>query len=58
MESIGSKINEAQNAYSDAYKQLSSGRGNIVSKIEDLKLMGANAQKQLPDKILYELKID
>lgn len=56
LESIGKKIGEAQTAYDDAYKQLSTGRGNLVGRVEELKKMGANAQKQLPDKILYELK--
>lgn len=55
LENIGKKIGEAQESYDDAYKQLSTGRGNIVGKIEELKKMGAAAQKQLPDKILFNI---
>ena len=51
-EAIGKKINEANNSYEAALKQLSTGRGNVVGKIEELKKMGASASKQLPDRIL------
>lgn len=53
LEVVGKKIGEAQNSYDEAFKQLSTGRGNIVGRIEELKKMGANAGKQLPDRILY-----
>jgi DNA recombination protein RmuC len=51
-EAVGKKIGEANNNYETALKQLSSGRGNIIGRIEELKKMGANASKQLPDRIL------
>jgi DNA recombination protein RmuC len=51
-ESVGKKLNEASNSYDTAFKQLSSGRGNVIGKIEELKKMGASANKQIPDKIL------
>ena len=51
-ESIGKKINDANNSYETALKQLSTGRGNVIGKIEELKKMGANAGKQLPDRLL------
>ena len=53
-ETIGKKISEANNTYETALKQLSTGRGNVIGKIEELKKMGANASKQLPDRILTE----
>ena len=56
MEQVGKKIGEADAAYEEAFKQLSTGKGNIVGRIEELKKMGANASKQLPDRVLYELK--
>ena len=55
METVGKKLNDANESYDTAFKQLSSGRGNLVGRIEELKKMGANANKQLPDRILYEL---
>ncbi len=54
-ETVGRKINEAGNTYEAALKQLSTGRGNVIGKIEELKKMGANAGKQLPDRVLLEL---
>jgi DNA recombination protein RmuC len=53
-ETIGKKISEAGNTYETALKQLSYGRGNVIGKIEELKKMGANAAKQLPDRLLME----
>lgn len=52
LETVGKKINEAQVSYEDAFKQLSTGKGNIIGRIEDLKKMGAEANKQLPDRLL------
>jgi len=56
MEDVGKKLSAAQESYDQAFNQLSTGRGNIVNRMEELKRMGAAAQKQIPDKILYELK--
>jgi len=56
MEQVGNGIKTAQTAYDKAMGQLSTGRGNIVNRMEELKRMGAAAQKQIPDKVLYELK--
>ena len=53
-ETVGKKINEANNTYETALKQLSTGRGNVIGKIEELKKMGANASKQLPERIFSE----
>jgi DNA recombination protein RmuC len=53
-ETVGKKIAEAGNTYETALKQLSTGRGNVMGKIEELKKMGANASKQLPERIFSE----
>jgi hypothetical protein len=37
-----------------AFKQLSGGKGNILTRVEELKKIGANAQKQLPDRLLLD----
>ena len=58
MISIGGKIDDAKSSYDVAIKQLSTGRGNIVSKVEELKKMGINAKKELPEIVLLDLKID
>jgi len=56
LESVGTGIKNAQTAYDRAFGQLSTGRGNVIKQMEELKKMGAAAQKQIPDKMLYELK--
>ena len=56
MESVGNGIKNAQTAYDKAMSQLSTGRSNVVKQMEDLKKMGADAKKQIPDKIIYEIK--
>jgi DNA recombination protein RmuC len=58
LEQVGKKLQDAQQSYDTAFRQLGTGRGNIISKIEELKKMGANAHKQLPDKIIPQLKED
>ncbi|MEO6721699.1 MAG: DNA recombination protein RmuC [Ferruginibacter sp.] len=55
LEQVGKKLEDASNCYNSAFKQLSSGRGNIITRVEELKKMGANASKQLPVKLLAEL---
>ena len=52
LELVGKKIGDAQSSYDDAFKQLSTGKGNIIGKIEELKKMGADASKQLPERVL------
>ncbi|MEO6733128.1 MAG: DNA recombination protein RmuC [Ferruginibacter sp.] len=52
LEQVGKKLQDAQQSYDSAFRQLVAGRGNIIGKIEELKKMGANANKQLPDKFL------
>jgi DNA recombination protein RmuC len=55
METVGKKLDDARECYGTAFKQLSTGRGNILVRVEELKRMGANASKQLPDRVLEEL---
>jgi DNA recombination protein RmuC len=54
MEDVGKKLGDAQGAYEQAFKQLSTGKGNLVNRMEELKKMGAAAQKQIPDRVLYD----
>ena len=57
-EIVGKRITEAGNMFNIAHKQLQSGNGNITGRIEELKKMGANAKKQLPEKILQDTSDD
>jgi DNA recombination protein RmuC len=51
LEDVGDKINQSQNAYSNAFNKLSKGRGNIVTRVKELKTLGAITQKKLPDSL-------
>lgn len=47
--SIGFELKQATSAYDDALSRLSEGRGNIVKRSENLKLLGAKVTKQIND---------
>lgn len=50
LENVGHKIQAADNAYNEAMKKLSTGRGNLLTKASKLKSMGVKAAKSLPAK--------
>ena len=52
LEAVGRKLAEAQISYDLAFRQLSTGRGNLIGKVEELKKMGAKTEKQLPQRVL------
>ena len=49
---IGHRLEQTHVAYDNAHKKLSSGRGNLVSHVEKLKVLGARASKQLDENLL------
>lgn len=49
---VGSSMNLAQQSYQEAMKKLSSGSGNLVKRVEDIKKLGAKATKSLPQNLL------
>jgi DNA recombination protein RmuC len=51
---IGKKLDAARESYDLAHNKLISGRGNIVNRIESLKLLGARAKKDLPQVLVAE----
>lgn len=54
MELVGNGLKNAQNSYDKAIGQLSTGRGNLIGRAEELKKMGAAAQKQISDKLIHD----
>ncbi len=56
MEGVGRKLEDATTCYTEAFKQLTTGRGNILNRIEELRKMGAKADKQLANKHIEILK--
>ncbi|MEA2041729.1 MAG: DNA recombination protein RmuC [Bacteroidota bacterium] len=51
LEDIGSHIQKSQDSYQSAIKQLSTGRGNLVRQVEQLKELGVKAEKQISSKL-------
>ena len=47
MERVGERLDQAQDSYSQAFSQLSKGRGNIISQVDSLKTLGAKASKSI-----------
>ena len=49
---IGSNLKKAENSYTQALQKLHTGKGNIVSKLEKIKQLGARTSKQISDNLL------
>ncbi|UVE19757.1 DNA recombination protein RmuC [Pseudomonas sp. LS44] len=52
LDEMGSRLVQLDKAYAAARNKLCDGRGNIVSRVENLKLLGARASKSLPVELL------
>jgi DNA recombination protein RmuC len=48
MESLGTRLNQAQKDYDGAINKLSTGRGNLIRQAEMLKKLGVKPSKNLP----------
>ncbi len=53
---IGNGIQQLQRTYDDAQKQLSTGRGNIVSQLEGWKKKGLNPSSDIPPALTEEVE--
>lgn len=49
---VGKKIDAAKSDYSSAMNKLVDGKGNLISRVEKIKKMGAKAKKALPESII------
>jgi len=48
LQKVGAKLKDAQSAYDDAEKRLSTGKGNVIRQAEMLKDLGVKSTKALP----------
>ena len=55
---VGNQLNASQTSYKAAMNKLSEGKGNLIRRVENLKVLGAKTQKSLPDKVLEKSKED
>jgi len=52
MDDIGKKLNQTQQSWEKGINKLQNGNGNIIKRTEDLKKLGAKANKSLPEAML------
>ena len=52
MQQIQTHLDKASEKHQDAMKKLTSGSGNVVRRVENLKTLGAKANKQIDDRYL------
>lgn len=49
---VGARLDQAQKAYGTARNRLCEGNGNLVTRTEQLKKLGAKAKKSIPDALV------
>ncbi len=49
---LGSSLNKARENYDEAFRKLHTGKGNIVSKLQTIKQLGAKTSKQIPENLI------
>ena len=47
LQDVGSSLQKVNEKYNDAFSKLSTGRGNLIKKAEDIKALGVKTSKQL-----------
>ena len=58
LEEIGKKLNSTQQAYNNSINKLSTGKGNLVKRVQDIKKLGAKTKKSIPDIFLKNISED
>ena len=53
---VGNQINASQTSYKAAMNKLSEGKGNLIRRVENIKILGAKTNKSLPEKILEKAR--
>lgn len=52
LDTLGSRLQQAQKAYDGAYNKFTGGRGNVIRQAEMLKELGVKPTKQLPQNLM------
>lgn len=52
LDEVGMRLQQLDKAYAGARNKLVDGRGNLISRAENIKLLGARASKSLPPELL------
>lgn len=54
LQKLGNQIGLAQRTYEDAYKKLSTGKGNLMRSADKLRKLGAKAAKRIPQNLIAD----
>jgi len=54
LEDIGKHLENSQNSYGEAMKQLKTGNGNLIGQVEKLKKLGVKANSSIPEQLLQK----
>ena len=57
LEDIGKHLDKTQGAWSTTRKRLVSGRGNLLKRVEELKILGASTHREMPKKLSDESQL-
>lgn len=57
LEGVGGYIDQAAQSYATVFKRMTSGRGNLLSRVDQLKSLGAKTSKSLSPKLVAELDL-
>lgn len=49
---VGNQLNTAKGTYDDTMKKLTSGSGNLIKRVEDIKRLGIKASKEINTKLI------
>ena len=55
---VGKQLNASQDGYRSAMNKLTEGKGNLISRVEKLKTLGAKTKKSLPQNLLERANDD
>ncbi len=54
LKKVGDNLDKAKDSYSEAFSKLSSGNGNLIGRVENLRKLGAKTNKQIDEKFIVE----
>ena len=54
LQKVGDSLDKSQKAYGEAMGKLTTGNGNLVNRVENLKKLGAKATKEIDSRLLEE----
>jgi DNA recombination protein RmuC len=54
LQDIGTKLESTRKAHDSAMNKLSTGKGNLISRVENIKKLGAQTKKDLPKELMEE----